>query len=452
MGEEAQDGGQEKVETAQPQPQHRRKIVLESSLMKSVLEIQHGRSSSSSSSSATAPSAASGTAAASSPGKAGKKQGGGEGKMKDRDREREQAREREKARAAKLRMEETALAKKKDKQAANKGGGGKKAPKGKKGGRAKESKESQMLSQQEREREEVRQRKMAWVEKQAGGARGDTRKVQASGAGDTTARITPAGPPEKITVSIGPDAAVEKAGSSSSRSSRTQASAGKDAATWADLDPVEKRAAATLGWTAPSWNAGDGCDASYCSWQQLSAEQRKAAVQLGYDVASWNADAGLDDDTGGPTQNHGALTSHAGSKGPKGNGGNAGQRHEATQRATSSAGRGHERIVTRSGSGSDVVKGSAAAAASFDEAQLEARLESEGKLPPHYVRGRESVLVLKIETGPKKRAALVVRKGEDPGWLASGFCRRHNIPSQLTAVVQQNIAANLAALDATDKD
>ncbi len=435
-GEDGEQDGEKKPE---PQPQHRRKIVLESSLMKSVLEIQHGRSS------ATAPSAGSGAAAASSPGKAGKKQGGGEGTTTEQ--EREQAREREKARAAKLRMEETALAKKKDKQAANKGGGAKKAPKGKKAGRAKESKESQMLSQQEREREEVRQRKMAWVEKQAGGARGDTRKVQAGGPGDATAHITPAGPPEKITVSIGPDAA----GSSSSRSARTQASAGKDAATWADLDSVEKRAAATLGWTAPSWNAGDACDASYRSWQQLSGEQRKAAVQLGYDVASWNADAGLDDDAGDSTQNHGAMTSHAGSKGPKGKGGNAGQGDEATQRATSSAGRGHERVVTRGRSGGDVVKGSAAAAACVDEAQLEARLESEGKLPPRYVRGRESVLVLKIETGPKKRAALVVRKGEDPGWLASGFCRRHNIPSQLTAVVEQNIAANLAALDATDK-
>jgi hypothetical protein len=83
---------------------------------------------------------------------------------------------------------------------------------------------------------------------------------------------------------------------------------------------------------------------------------------------------------------------------------------------------------------------------SVDEAALEARLEREGALPPHYVRGRESVLLLKIEVGPGKRAALVVRKGDDPAWLAKGFCRRHNVPSQLTTVVQQNIEANLAAL------
>ena len=62
------------------------------------------------------------------------------------------------------------------------------------------------------------------------------------------------------------------------------------------------------------------------------------------------------------------------------------------------------------------------------------------------MRGRESVLLLKIEVGPGKRAALVVRKGDDPAWLAKGFCRRHNVPSQLTTVVQQNIEANLAAL------
>jgi hypothetical protein len=403
MGEEGQGGGNEVEEKG------RRKIVLESSLMKSVLEIQHGRSTKQPSKAKQPPLAGEGTG------------GGGEGTKRQ---EREQAREREKARAAKLRMEETALAKKKDKQAANKPGGGKKAPKGKKGGRARESKESQMLSQQEREREEVRQRKMAWVEKQAGGARGDTRKVQA-GAGDTAARITPAGPPEKITVSIGPDAAVEKSGTSS-RSSRSQASAGKDAATWADLAPQEKRAATLLGWTAASWNAGDACDASYRSWQQLNAEQRKAAVQLGYDVASWNADAGLDDDAGEPSQ-----TSHVGGKAPKENKG-----EEAAERATSSAGRGHGRVVTRGSSGGNV-----------DEAQLEARLESEGKLPPRYVRGRTAPLVLKVETGHKKRAALVIREGDDPHWLATSFCRRHNIPSQLTAVVQQNIVANLAALD-----
>ena len=102
-------------------------------------------------------------------------------------------------------------------------------------------------------------------------------------------------------------------------------------------------------------------------------------------------------------------------------------------------------MVTRGSKGGNVIKGNAAGT-SVDEAELEARLESEGKLPPRYVRGRGSILLLKIEVGPGKRAALVVRNDDDPWWLAVGFCRRHNIPSQLTGLVQQNIEANLAAV------
>ena len=49
--------------------------------------------------------------------------------------------------------------------------------------------------------------------------------------------------------------------------------------------------------------------------------------------------------------------------------------------------------------------------------------------------------------GPGKRAALVVRQGDDPKWLAKSFCRRHNVPAQLTSVVQTNIEQNLAMLD-----
>ena len=89
----------------------------------------------------------------------------------------------------------------------------------------------------------------------------------------------------------------------------------------------------------------------------------------------------------------------------------------------------------------------AAAAAEEEEAALIAQLEASGELPPKYVRGRPVLLLLKIEVGPGKRAALVARQGDDPKWLAKSFCRRHNVPAQLTSVVQTNIEQNLAMLD-----
>ena len=78
-----------------------------------------------------------------------------------------------------------------------------------------------------------------------------------------------------------------------------------------------------------------------------------------------------------------------------------------------------------------------------DEATLIARLEASGELPPKYVRGRPVLLLLKIEVGPGKRAALVVRQGDDPGWLAKSFCRRHNVPAQRVGEVQACIEQNL---------
>lgn len=337
-----------------------------------------------------------------------------------------------------------------------------------------------MLNQQEREREEARQRKLAWVEKQGGGG-GDTRKVEAPSTDDAAAHIRPTGPPQKIVVSIGTDATTGAAAASGGRGTG-KAKAGKDAASWNELDPTGKEAAGVLGWTPASWNAGDACDASYRRWQQLNAGQRKAAVQLGYDPQSWNADAGLEDAEqadSGPKQVQG------GAKGPKGGkaGGKRGGQHEAEQPVSVAGGSGRggqERVVARAvhagaggrsslvvqttgtpapgGGGSGAAKGgnpapgaAAGGAGAVDEAALEARLEREGKLPPRYVRGRESVLLLKIETGPSKRAALVVRKGDDPSWLARGFCRRHNIPAQLTAVVQKNIEDNVAAASSGSK-
>ena len=89
----------------------------------------------------------------------------------------------------------------------------------------------------------------------------------------------------------------------------------------------------------------------------------------------------------------------------------------------------------------------AAAAAEEEEAALIARLEASGELPPKYVRGRPVLLLLKIEVGPGKRAALVVRQGDDPRWLAKSFCRRHNVPAQRAGEVQRSIEQNLAMLD-----
>ena len=290
-------------------------------------------------------------------------------------------------------------------------------------------------------REASRAKKLEWVNKRGGGGSGDGGGAREAAGADSyrePERIKGAGAPEKIVVNLGAGAGGRSAAtisSASTRAGRSQAKRvrlAKDVQSWDELVPPEKKAALSLGWNAARWDAGEDCDFVNVRWKNLSANEIKAAKALGYDRASWEEDGVFNDDD-----------------------------DEEEEQELPGEG-GEEPVMPRPAAGSVVVRTAPAAAPApapkppatpepkqeeEDEATLIARLEASGELPPKYVRGRPVLLLLKIEVGPGKRAALVVRQGDDPKWLAKSFCRRHNVPAQLTSVVQTNIEQNLAMLD-----
>ena len=291
-------------------------------------------------------------------------------------------------------------------------------------------------------REASRAKKLEWVNKRGGGGSGDGgggREAPDADSYREPQRIKGAGAPEKIVVNLGAGtgggrsaATISSASTRAGRSQAKRVRLAKDVQSWDALVPPEKKAALSLGWNAARWDAGEDCDFVNVRWKNLSANEIKAAKVLGYDRASWEEDGVFGDD-----DDEEQLPDEG----------------------------GEEPVMPRRerpAAGSVVVRTAPAAAPApapkppatpepkqeeEDEATLIARLEASGELPPKYVRGRPVLLLLKIEVGPGKRAALVVRQGDDPKWLAKSFCRRHNVPAQLTSVVQTNIEQNLAMLD-----
>jgi len=71
---------------------------------------------------------------------------------------------------------------------------------------------------------------------------------------------------------------------------------GKDKERWAELNPEEMRAAATLGFDAALWENGMTPDTIALPWSALPPQLRAAAMVLDYTAREWNEDGGFDDE------------------------------------------------------------------------------------------------------------------------------------------------------------
>jgi hypothetical protein len=72
-------------------------------------------------------------------------------------------------------------------------------------------------------------------------------------------------------------------------SSIQSAASGKDK-TWSDMTASEQHAAATLGYSAVSWDAGETPLRCELMWAALHEQERRAAVVLGYSPLEWDAE------------------------------------------------------------------------------------------------------------------------------------------------------------------
>ena len=61
---------------------------------------------------------------------------------------------------------------------------------------------------------------------------------------------------------------------------------------WGDMDNAERDAVETLGWTAASWEEGDGAIFEQKAWDGMSPQEQAGAALLGYEELDFSDELG----------------------------------------------------------------------------------------------------------------------------------------------------------------